>query len=440
MSMDEMSDSKDSRLLEAAKNVVAEIAQTADIDASVRLWDGGLYPLGQNVTNDLAIKILSPGVIASLVRWPTLDRIIRHYARGDIDLENGTLLDFGNKVSSPEIRRRMRQLPKLKLAKLFFPFLTTTPDKPDRTREFAGDIVGDSRDRQDNRDFIKFHYDVSNDFYRLFLDSEMVYTCGYFEDWGNSIDQAQQSKLEMICRKLRLKEGDRFLDIGCGWGALVCYAAKNYGVQAHGITLSDEQLALARVRIEELGLGDKVTVEHRDYQDLTGTYDKIASIGMYEAIGLKNIPGYMATVQRVLAQDGLFLNHAISRRAKKNQKKFVSRPEQRALVKYIFPGGELDDIGNTLQEMEKVGFEVQDVEAWRWHYAETTRLWLERLYARRDEAEAIVGEETVRIWLAYLAGCSLAFKRGSARIFQTLVSKNAKGQPPLPPTRRDLYL
>ncbi len=434
-----MSESKDSRLLDAARAVVAEVAKAADIDASVRLWDGSVAPLGQNVSNDLAITIASPGVIASILRWPTLDRMIKHYARGDIDLENGTLLDFGNKVSSPEVRHGMKQLPKAKLAKLFLPFLTAKADRPNRTREFSGDIVGDSRKRKDNQDFIKFHYDVSNDFYRLFLDSEMVYTCGYFEKWGNSIDQAQISKLDMICRKLRLKEGERFLDIGCGWGALVCFAAKNYGVKAHGITLSNEQLDLARERIKKMGLEDKVTVEYLDYQDLTGSYDKIASIGMYEAIGLKNIPGYMATVQRVLAPNGLFLNHAISRRAKKNQKKFVSRPEQRALVKYIFPGGELDDIGNTLQEMEKVGFEIQDVEAWRWHYAETTRLWTERLYARRAEAEAIVGSETVRIWLAYLAGCSLAFKRGSARLFQTLVSKSAKGSPPLPPTRHDLY-
>ena len=434
-----MSESKDSQLLNAAKAVIAEVAKAVNIDASVRLWDGSVSPLGQNVSNDLAISISSPGVIASMLRWPTLDRMIKHYARGDIDLENGTLLDFGTMVSTPDVRRGMQQLPKVKLAKMFLPFFMAKADKPNRTREFAGDIVGDSRNRKDNQDFIKFHYDVSNDFYKLFLDSEMVYTCGYFEAWGNSIDQAQISKLEMICRKLRLKEGDRFLDIGCGWGALVCYAAKHYGVQARGITLSNEQLALARERIATMGLEDKVTVDYCDYQDLTGSYDKIASIGMYEAIGLKNIPGYMTTVQRVLAPNGLFLNHAISRRAKKNQKKFVSRPEQRALVKYIFPGGELDDIGNTLQEMEKVGFEIQDVEAWRWHYAETTRLWTERLYARRAEADAIVGEETVRIWLAYLAGCSLAFKRGSARLFQTLASKNAKGHPAVPATRHDLY-
>nr|MCH9764882.1 cyclopropane-fatty-acyl-phospholipid synthase family protein [Alphaproteobacteria bacterium] len=255
----------------------------------------------------------------------------------------------------------------------------------------------------------------------------------------NSIDQAQQSMLEMICRKLRLKEGDRFLDIGCGWGALVCYAAKNFGVKAHGITLSDEQLMFARGKIKRLGLEGQVTVEHRDYQDLTGTYDKIASIGMYEHIGLKNIPTYMKSVRRVLADDGLFLNHAITRRFKKKQRRFARRAEKKAIAKYIFPGGELDDIGHTLQEMENIGFEVHDVEAWRWHYAETTRRWCEQLLARRSEAERLVGAPTTRIWLGYLAGVSLAFRRGSLRIFQTVVSKSAKGQPPLPPTRHDLY-
>lgn len=434
-----MNASHDQRLLDAAKAVVAEVAEAADIDASVQLWDGSVVPLGKNVSSDLAISIASPGVIASIMRWPTLDRIIKHYARGDIELLNGTLLDFGAKVSSPNVRHGMRRLPKAKLAKLLFPFVTAKADTPNRARQFEGDSVGDSRNRKDNQDFIKFHYDVSNDFYKLFLDRDMVYSCGYFEKWGNSIDQAQRAKLDMICRKLRLKEGDRFLDIGCGWGALVCFAAQNYGVKAHGITLSQEQLDLARQRIKDRALEDKVTVEYLDYQDLTGTYDKIASIGMYEHIGLANISKYMATIQRVLAPNGLFLNHAIARGAKRKNRKFGSRPEQRAIVKYIFPGGALDDIGNSVREMEKHGFEVHDVEAWRWHYAETTRLWCERIYARRDEAEGIVGPETLRIWLAYLAGVSLAFRRGSLRIFQTLVSKSAKGQPPLPPTRHDLY-
>ena len=160
---------------------------------------------------------------------------------------------------------------------------------------------------------------------------------------------------------------------------------------------------------------------------------------MYEHIGLANIDTYMRTVRRVLAPDGLFLNHAISRRAKRKRRRFSARAEQRALQRYIFPGGELDDIGHTVQAMEQAGFEVHDVEGWRRHYAQTTRLWCERLMARREEAEALVGAPVYRIWAAYLAGCSLAFERGSARIFQTLATRSARGEPPLPPTRADLY-
>ena len=166
---------------------------------------------------------------------------------------------------------------------------------------------------------------------------------------------------------------------------------------------------------------------------------KIASIGMYEHIGLANIPAYMARVRGMLANGGLFLNHAISSRAKRKRRRFGVRPEKKAIQKYIFPGGELDDIGHSVSAMEQAGFEVHDVEAWRWHYAHTTRLWCERLYRNRAKAEAIVGAQTTRIWLAYLAGCSLAFERATIFVFQTLASKRAKGQPPLPPTREDLY-
>ncbi len=435
-----MGKDKAARQLAAAKELATELGAKLDLDASLRLWDGSRTPLGANVTGPFEISIAGPGVIGSLLRRPTLDNFIRHYVEKGIDFAGGTMIDIGSQLNRGGRSVKLKGREALGIAAKLTPFLFARSDSVDDDQGFEGEITGKKRKTSDNKAYIQFHYDLSNDFYALFLDPEMVYSCAYFTDWGNDITQAQLDKLEMICRKLRLKPEDRLLDIGCGWGGLICHAAKTYGVTAHGITLSEEQLAFARAKIEQLGLSDRVTVELKDYSAMEGQFDKIASIGMYEHIGLKNIPAYMQKMQSLLAQDGLFLNHAISRRApKKSWRKRRMRPEQRAIAKYIFPGGELDDIGHSLVAMERAGFEVQDVEAWRLHYARTCKLWCERLTARREEAIAHVGEEKYRIWVAYLAGVSLAFSRGTLRIYQTLVSKNAKRAPAIPPTRADLY-
>lgn len=427
---------------EAARALVGELARKLDIDASVRLWDGSKLPLGSAVAGPFEISIADPGVIGAILRKPTLDSIIQQYVSKGIDFSGGTLVDLGRQLQKDGRSLKLKPKDLAKIGLKLAPFFFAKPAVAKDEHGFAGEMTGKRRKVADNKDFIQFHYDLSNDFYALFLDPEMVYSCAYYTDWSNTVEQAQRDKLEMICRKLRLKPGDRMLDIGSGWGGLVCHAALNYGVKAHGCTLSAEQLAFARAKVKRLGLEDRVTFELIDYSNVKGQFDKIASIGMYEHIGLKNIPLYMSKVRALLADDGLFLNHAISRKAPKNNKAWYQgrmRPEKKAIAKYIFPGGELDDIGHSISAMERAGFEVHDVEGWRMHYARTCQLWCERLTANKAEAIRHVGEEKYRIWVAYLAGVSLAFSRGTLRLFQTLASKSAKGPTPLPPTRADLY-
>ncbi len=287
---------------------------------------------------------------------------------------------------------------------------------------------------------MQFHYDLSNAFYALFLDAEMQYSCAYFAEPDFDLDAAQTAKLDMICRKLRLAPGQRLLDIGCGWGGLVCYAAREYGVEAHGVTLSEAQHAFAMQKIRRLGLQDRVRVELKHYRDLSGRYDRIASVGMFEHVGAANHADYFAKMRALLRPRGVMLHHAITRPAKRDQRAFRrKRPEYAAVVKYIFPGSELDHIGNTVGNLERHGFEVHDVEAWREHYARTTRLWCERLYANRVQAEREVGAAKTRLWLLYLAGVSLGFERGTIGIFQTVATRRAKGASGLPATRADLY-
>lgn len=307
---------------------------------------------------------------------------------------------------------------------------------------FRGDETGRRKAERQDQDFIRFHYDLSNKFYQLFLDPEMQYSCGYFTRWENDLKKAQQDKLDMICRKLRLQPEDRFLDIGCGWGGLICHAAQHYGVKAHGVTLSREQFDFSREKVNKLGLNDRVKVDLTNYNELSEEYDKISSIGMYEHLGIAHYRSYFDKVRSLLRDRGIFLNHGITRRAKHSKRHFNKiTPGRRFILKYIFPGSELDHIGHTLEVMEACGFEIHDVEAWREHYALTTRHWCRRLEKNREDAVNLVGEKRFRMWIAYLAGVSFAFHDGSLRIFQTVATNHdRKGDSTMPPSRSDLYL
>ena len=398
-------------------------------------------PLGRHTDDSHCIVISGPGVLGSILRWPTLETVLRHYAAGNIDFAGAGMLEFVELARRKKVKFKARDLNKSFLVRRALPLLLTPKDKVRLDQEYAGDETGRKQTRRDEKAFIQFHYDVGNDFYALFLDPEMQYSCAYFTDWTNSLAQAQRDKLDMICRKLRLQPGERFLDVGCGWGGLLCHAAATYGVTAHGVTLSQTQHDYAVEKVRRLGLEDRVTVELRSYEALDGTYDKIASIGMYEHVGIANYGTYFTKLNALLRDRGILLNHGITRRAKRNRRRFRRiRPEKRLILKHIFPGAELDHIGHSVEVMESHGFEIHDVECWREHYALTCRLWHQRLVDNEAAAVAHVGRERYRMWIAYLAGVSFAFRDGSLRIYQTVATKHrSKGPSGLPPTRADLY-
>lgn len=428
--------------LNSIRDLLNAVAEPLDLNVSVRLWNGEVIPLGNNTDSKFIISLSGPGVVGSMIRRPTLETMVRLYATGHIDFEGGDLIDFSEALKTKRSNRdRLKKISKIMLAKNTLPFLFAKTAVGDLKEGFRDDMVGRNESKRKNSDYIQFHYDVGNEFYKLFLGSEMVYTCAYFKDWSNSLDQAQHDKLDMICRKLRLQPGESMLDIGCGWGGLICHAAQHFGVKAHGITLSQEQYEYAKEKIQRLGLSDRVTVEICDYADHQGSYHKISSIGMSEHIGTANYPRYFNKINSLLRDRGLVLNHAIARSAKPTKRLAARiRPERKFLLKYIFPGSELIPVGTTTEVLERTGFEVHDVESWREHYAITTRFWCKNLSANKERAIELVGAERYRLWVAYLAGASGGFTAGSIKIYQVVASKKAgKGVSGMPPTRDYMY-
>ncbi|MBZ9797164.1 SAM-dependent methyltransferase [Mesorhizobium sp. ES1-4] len=417
---------------ERAARIVRTAIETLKPGFAVRLWTG--ERIGPADGPVLAIN--DQDIVWQLARRPSFSTLVEMWISKTIDVEEGSLFDLYALPSQGKLRAKLGSLPKLAILRDLPAVLFSRKQMTART-DLSGrnPYVSGS-----NKEAIQHHYDISNAFYRLFLDERMVYSCGYFKDFANDIDQAQIDKLDHICRKLRLKPGESLLDIGCGWGAMLIHAAKHYGVVGHGVSLSEEQTKLARERIRAEGLEERITIEIKSYAELSGTFDKISSIGMFEHLGLANHAAYFSAVHRLLKPGGIYLHHAITRRSKGDLRKTLRKgPEYKALIKYIFPGGELDTIGMTLGNLEAHSFLVHDVENLREHYARTCGLWAERLHARFDEAIAEVGEPRARLWLLYLTGCSITFERASAQIFQTVATKRARGPSGLPPTRADLY-
>lgn len=302
------------------------------------------------------------------------------------------------------------------------------------------DYVRESHDKATDAEAIHYHYDLSNAFYQLWLDPEMVYSCAYYETGNEDLATAQLAKLRHLCRKLRLKAGEKLLDVGCGWGGLARLAAREFGVQVHGITLSEEQLKLGRERVKAEGLEGRVTLELLDYRDLPrdGRYDKVVSVGMFEHVGHANLGLYFQHLYDAVRPGGLVMNHGIT--SSDTEGRPVGRGAGDFIDRYVFPHGELPHLSLAVARMSEAGLEVVDVEGLRLHYARTLDFWSANLEAKLAEAAKLVPEQALRIWRLYLAGCAYGFKKGWINLHQILASKpHPDGGHEVPWSRRDIY-
>lgn len=399
-------------MAQALQRMITDRYGGRDLPVTLVLPDGARVPLSQQPVVDVAAR--SWRGLKALAR-PAMGSLARAYVHGDIDFTGSArrILSIAESMVGSVSHGRDRARARWKL------FL---------------------HQRRSNRSNIAHHYDVSNAFYRMWLDERMVYSCAYFTDDADTLDQAQVNKLDHICRKLRLARDETFLDIGCGWGGLIFHAAERYGVRAHGITLSQNQFEHVRSEIVRRGLTDRVEVELRDYATLPDEprYDKVASVGMFEHVGVARFPQYFGKIHRVLKPGGLVLNHGITHNSLDADSLGSGIGE--FVDDYVFPGGELTHVSRVIQGMAAEGLEAIDAEALREHYAKTLWAWTERLEAHQEEARREVGEERFRVWRIYMAGSAHAFDRGWLSLWQVLGGKaHADGRLPHPLTRGYMY-
>ncbi|WIE50579.1 C17 cyclopropane fatty acid synthase CfaB [Pseudomonas sp. GM17] len=384
--------------------------QNLQLPLRLRLWDGHEFNLGPAPSVTIVVK--DPQLVTQLAH-PTLNSLGAAFVEGKLELEG----------SISEVIRVCDELSQALL---------------DSEEEVLP--VRSLHDKATDAAAISYHYDLSNDFYQLWLDSDMAYSCAYFETGSESLEQAQQAKFRHLCRKLRLQPGEYLLDVGCGWGGLARYAAREFGAKVFGITLSKEQLALARERVIAEGLQDLVELQLLDYRDLPqdGRFDKVVSVGMFEHVGHANLAQYCKTLFGAVREGGLVMNHGIT--AKHTDGRPVGRGAGDFIEKYVFPNGELPHLAMISAEISEAGLEIVDVESLRLHYARTLDHWSERLEDNLEAASRLVPAQVLRIWRLYLAGCAYAFARGWINLHQILAVKaHADGSHELPWTRDDLY-
>jgi cyclopropane-fatty-acyl-phospholipid synthase len=410
---------------------------------AVRLPDGTtLAADGETAT--FTLVLCSAGSLRRMFRPPVELSLGEAYLRRDFDVE-GALADAFS--IAPAARRALSSPAVLLRAARLWRRLPRDADEGALAVRDPVRLTGGVHERERDQAAIQYHYDVGNAFYQLFLDERMLYSCAYFPTGEESIGQAQEAKLELICRKLRLAPGERLLDIGCGWGGLLIYAAQRFGIAGLGVTLCRELHRLATERVREAGLEASIRIYLRDYRDIEDeSFDKIVSVGMFEHVGRGGREEYFAHAFRLLAPGGLFLNHAISNRPQAPKSAAARALEERFVgsyhfrTRYIFPDGELMPVSEANLVAERHGFEVRDVEDLREHYALTLHRWLDALRANRDEAVRLSGEPMFRLWEMYLAGSIHHFETAQIFLHQSLLARvRADGAVAIPLTRMDVY-
>jgi cyclopropane-fatty-acyl-phospholipid synthase len=400
-------------------------------DWAVRFWDGTTWEPDPGQPARFTLVFKHPGAVRAMFWPPRGLSIAEAYLFDDYDVE-GEIENLWLLVKFLGEDRKFTLADKLGFARHIFRLPRERKPRvggPPKVR-LKGRKHTIARDRQ----AVGYHYNVSNQFYSLWLDTNMVYTCAYFHTPTDSIDKAQEQKLDHVCRKLRLRPGEKLLDVGCGWGALSIHAAKHYGVEALGATISQPQVDFANERIRKEGLTGRARVENLDYRMVQGQFDKIAAIGILEHIGESMFPTYFQKAYDLLKPGGVFLSHGIAVRGDQTIPKGPTFAHR-----YVFPDGELIPIGPNLTYGEKVGFELRDVESLRDHYHLTLRHWLRRLEEHADEVRAMTDDVTYRIYRLYLGISALLYRLGRVNLYQALLLKAPGGEMPLPLTRADWY-